>query len=266
MSDPLVGNVSGIYQIRNLTNEKVYVGSTNCLRRRRSEHFRWLRKGAHPNPILQRAWVKQGEASFAFEVLEVCAPEVRMVREQHYLDTYRHDYNIHLDVTAVRILGASDACREAVRKHATGNKYRLGMKHSVATIELLRQRRAGQVISPETRQKMSKTRQGHSVTQKVVDTITQLNRERVWTDEARGKASEIHKALMTPAAREVLAHANRGKTATPETRAKMSTSRTGKTASEETKQRMADSRRAYWAQKRLEKEGPSPFCMGDRPL
>ena len=62
---------SGIYQIRNLVNGKVYVGSAVNLQHRRREHRSDLRNGNHHSIKLQRAYNKYGESSFAFEILEI---------------------------------------------------------------------------------------------------------------------------------------------------------------------------------------------------
>ena len=39
--------ISGIYQIKNKYNGKIYIGKTNNLHRRKKEHFRALKKGTH---------------------------------------------------------------------------------------------------------------------------------------------------------------------------------------------------------------------------
>lgn len=85
---------SGVYQIRNLQNGKLYIGSTTRLfSARKSEHWRDLRQGRHCTQHLQRAWKKYGEQSFVFEVIEICAPELCETREQYYLDALQPQYN-----------------------------------------------------------------------------------------------------------------------------------------------------------------------------
>lgn len=74
----------GIYQIRNVVNGKVYVGSSVDLINRRSNHFRQLRKNIHHNIKLQYSYNKHGELSFVFEVVEfVDKPEDLISREQY---------------------------------------------------------------------------------------------------------------------------------------------------------------------------------------
>jgi len=81
---------TGVYQIRNVRNNKLYIGSAagaQGFQGRWGKHLRGLRKNYHHSPVLQNAWNKHGEESFTFEVLEECVPEKCVEREQHYLDS-----------------------------------------------------------------------------------------------------------------------------------------------------------------------------------
>ena len=62
-----------IYKIRNVTNEKFYVGSTNNTRERFRTHRNKLRGNKHHCKHLQAAWNKYGEDCFKFEVIEQVA-------------------------------------------------------------------------------------------------------------------------------------------------------------------------------------------------
>lgn len=85
---------SGIYQIRNLVNNKIYIGSAVDLKHRKSTHFSNLRWDKNlPNPHVQSAYNKYGKDQFVFEVLEYCDPEYLLEREQWYLDNYQPEYN-----------------------------------------------------------------------------------------------------------------------------------------------------------------------------
>jgi group I intron endonuclease len=88
---------SGIYVIINQVNGKFYIGSSQCLDSRRSKHFNELKKGCHGNQRLQRAYLKYGEQSFCFEVLEYCDVQQLISSEQRYLNIfcgYDFCYNI----------------------------------------------------------------------------------------------------------------------------------------------------------------------------
>ena len=80
---------SGIYQIRNIKNNKVYIGSSARLYYRKIEHFSRLRNNSHDNSYLQKSWNKYGEENFVFEILEYCEENSLLEREQHYFDTLK---------------------------------------------------------------------------------------------------------------------------------------------------------------------------------
>ena len=80
---------SGIYIIKNLVNNKVYVGSAFNLSNRFSTHKYRLRRNKHRNKHLQSAYNLYGERNFLFEVLEfVENKEDILEREQYYLDLF----------------------------------------------------------------------------------------------------------------------------------------------------------------------------------
>lgn len=87
--DKYLKNKSGIYQIRNLVNNKIYVGSSNNLYRRKTyEHFRELRLNKHHNKYLQNSYNCHGEENFVFEVIEFCIEKERYIIEQYWLDKF----------------------------------------------------------------------------------------------------------------------------------------------------------------------------------
>jgi group I intron endonuclease len=87
-----------IYQIKNLDNGKIYIGSTSNFKSRKSNHINNLRNGTHVNRFLQNAWNKHGENAFEFSILETTTIEDQYYKEQEYLNDlqpYEPDgYNI----------------------------------------------------------------------------------------------------------------------------------------------------------------------------
>lgn len=61
---------SVIYQIRNIVNDKVYVGSAIDEAKRWQQHRRSLNNRTHFNQYLQNSWNKYGAKNFLFETLE----------------------------------------------------------------------------------------------------------------------------------------------------------------------------------------------------
>jgi len=90
-------NVMGIYQIRNLINDNVYIGSSGNIRKRWIQHRSGLKSNRHSNPHLQSSWNKYGEDTFVFEKIEDVNREQDLIgREQWFLDNvirWGTDYN-----------------------------------------------------------------------------------------------------------------------------------------------------------------------------
>ena len=163
---------SGIYQIINILNRKIYVGSTNDFKDRKSEHFSALRSNRHDNPHLQNAWTKYGPHVWSFEILEFAPVEKLEEVEQKYLnllwDGGKTCYNIakyvrkpslglpksketkrkmslskkgrkftdeHKRNLSFSHLGqrASEHQKQVCRDRSLGNKFSLGHKHSNET-------------------------------------------------------------------------------------------------------------------------------------
>ena|SRR5262245_37055480 len=65
----------GVYQIRNIVNDKVLIGSTLDLPGILNRHKFQLKEGKHPNHALQAEWNEFGAESFAFEILDEITPK-----------------------------------------------------------------------------------------------------------------------------------------------------------------------------------------------
>ncbi len=77
---------SGIYIFWHLASDRVYIGSSVCIRCRWNQHKCGLNKNKHRNGYLQAAWNKYGPDAFAFGMLEECSPDMLVEREQYWLD------------------------------------------------------------------------------------------------------------------------------------------------------------------------------------
>jgi group I intron endonuclease len=62
---------AGIFQIKNVANGKLYLGSSLNLEGPLSGHKFMLKIGNHRNEALQKDWNEFGEEKFVFEILEV---------------------------------------------------------------------------------------------------------------------------------------------------------------------------------------------------
>lgn len=92
----------GVYQIKNLVNGNIYVGSSKDIIRRWKEHFREIKLKKHGNKYFQRSVLKYGYDSFECSVLIETDEEHRIENEQKTVDLLSKTnrlYNIVLDVT-----------------------------------------------------------------------------------------------------------------------------------------------------------------------
>lgn len=79
--------ISCIYQIVNNVTGRRYIGSTVNYHRRSAGHRCDLRKNRHGNSYLQRSWLKHGEKSFTFSIIERVEDHSLLPdKEQAYLD------------------------------------------------------------------------------------------------------------------------------------------------------------------------------------
>mgnify|MGYP001336611734 FL=1 len=77
--------LTGIYQIRNIANEKKYIGESEDIARRWMEHIKELVNNKHCNFKLQADFNKYGINSFNFDVLEIITPDNELKGENIYI-------------------------------------------------------------------------------------------------------------------------------------------------------------------------------------
>lgn len=175
----------GIYRIRNLITNKVYVGQTTENFQRRYWLHRWqLRKNKHDNNHLQRAWNKYGEENFIFEVIEVVNKEEIDEKERYWIAFYRNSsygcYSIQ-DGGQDKRLGR---CLSAEARKKIG--------------ELNRVRMLGSKLPDETKRKMSESRKGKRIYRKN-DRLTDEQAFLIKSMYVSGKTSkEIQDELKIP--------------------------------------------------------------------
>ena len=168
-----------IYKIRNVVNNKFYVGSTVDSRKRFWAHRKALRLGTHDCVYLQRAWNKYGEDCFKFEIVEqLNSKEDLYPAEQKWLDEhFGKDYCYNVAAHADSPM--RDASPEIRAKLAAKTKAwlerdghpRQGYKCTPEEIALSAERRKGKhagedhyrygkTVSEEVRKKIGDTQRG----------------------------------------------------------------------------------------------------------
>lgn len=150
-----IKETTGIYQIRNLKNGKIYVGSASLAFYDRWEvHKSQLKNNKHHSKHLQRSWNKNEEINFVFEILEEVPMfenetklefKERLVkgREQYYLDTLMPwdrniGYNIHKKADSCAGIKMSNEARAKMSKSHTGKKHSEETKNKLSIINSLK--------------------------------------------------------------------------------------------------------------------------------
>jgi len=90
-----------IYKLKNISNNKCYIGSTINFNKRQREHFGNLKRNKHHSIYLQNAYNKYGKKNFIFEEIAICNESVRNFVEKFYIEYYQSGnsnfgYNISL--------------------------------------------------------------------------------------------------------------------------------------------------------------------------
>lgn len=158
--------ISGIYQIVNIRNKKLYIGSACDLNKRKIRHFSKLKTNNHVNKYLQNAFNLEPDC-FKFFILEICERENLIQCEQKWLDVIYDNqencYNIASSAAAPNLgrktseetkLKLSLACkgkkkniteeaRQAISDRMKGNKIGLGIKRSEESIQKTREFHTG---------------------------------------------------------------------------------------------------------------------------
>lgn len=123
--------IIGIYKIKNIVNNKIYIGSSSNINKRKTAHFSYLKRNNHPNKHLQNSYNKHGKNNFEFNILEICTIDDIIQKEQYYIDKFLPHYN-------KRIIAESNfgwrPSEEYIKKFSikmTGEgNYFYGLKHS----------------------------------------------------------------------------------------------------------------------------------------
>lgn len=197
----------GVYSITNTKTGKVYVGSSLSIYGRLLAHRQQLRRGAHGNEYLQRAWDKHGEKVFRYDILELCRPTKIFKREQHWIDALK---------TTERVYGYNMAIK-------AGKSPMDGRNHSEQSRLKMSQKRKGMDTSAATRAAAEANR-GKKRSQEVREKIGAAQRGRPKSESHRLNATDNHWSKR-PDAAEIAARSaskNRGRKHTMEHRAKIS--------------------------------------------
>ena len=126
---------SGIYVIENTVNGKQYVGRAKHFPQRWRTHRYELNHNIHINPKLQNGWNKYGPSAFVFRVLEHVPTDETLLkaRETYWAAVLRPWYNIQ-NIGGTRLGQVMSAeTRAKLSAAKKGQKPWLGKRHTVET-------------------------------------------------------------------------------------------------------------------------------------
>jgi group I intron endonuclease len=239
MADAILAQ-SGIYQIRNTVNGKVYVGSSSNLSARWRSHRCTLNKKTHVNIRLQRAWMKYGEDLFEFVVVEYVENVNNLIlREQHWIDSllsWSQDtgYNI------CRVAGSTRGVIRTPETRAKLSAKAMFRSPSPETRAKLSAATKGRKKCPESVAKSSASRTGRK------SSLAQIERMRVAqtgkriSDATKAKLSEVVKQQWASGKRTPNSIFVVGRKMAPEVVAKVAAAHKGMKRSHEAKAKMSD--------------------------
>ena len=244
----------GIYHITNLKSGKVYIGQSTDIYKRFRDHKEALNGGYHQNRYLQNAWNKHGEANFIFGILEECAEEDLVKREQFWIDFYGGiddpaNYNL-------REAGSRGKVSDETRKIMSDKIKKLrqdpdwvarnseGIKRSWTDErrQYMSKLKTGSKASEETRKKMSEARKGKPRSEETKRKISETLKGRSLSEETKQKISNSVKKTIKN--KPPFKHAE-------ETKRKISEALKGRPRSEETKQKIRLAAIERWKKKKL---------------
>lgn len=138
-----------IYKIECVANERVYIGQTFNMHKRKKEHFNDLKRNKHHSILLQRAYNKYGVENFNHTLIEECLESQANDREIYWINFYNSidKYKgFNLDGGG-SLKGISDITREKHRINGRKHYYKVAYKY---------------LNSPEARLKRSKAFRGEN--------------------------------------------------------------------------------------------------------
>ena len=244
MLNTILPSTSGIYEIRNTINNKVYVGSAVNLKKRWRNHQNDLKNGDHHSIKLQNAWNKYKADAFVFSVLEdVIEKTLLQEIEQKWMDIFEsyseNGYNVQIKAyqgcLGMTIPAHIRKKTSETMKGRTYSKSRIdkaslalmGRKLSDEHIDKLRNKK----LSPEHKEKLRIANTGRKPSEKQMAALAERNSVRVISIEQRKQISEKLK----------------GRKVSEEALKNM----TGRIASEITRKKMTDAQKLRWEKVRI---------------
>lgn len=191
-----MSKISGIYLIKCIKNNAIYIGSAIDLYNRKSRHFSMLKKQIHPNPYLQNSFNKYGFENFTFEILEIIEDINNLIlKEQEWINKYSLInttlFNIRKEAKSNLGIKISEQGKINIKNAL------IGRKHSEETKNKIREKNKGKIVSEETKIKLSLSKKGKPSKQKGIkrsletkEKISNFAKTRIGTKNSNSKLTE----------------------------------------------------------------------------
>ena len=180
---------SGIYAIRCSATDKLYIGQSGQLQKRRAEHFCLLRKNRHGNSHLQAAWNLHGELCFSYAIIERCPVALLDSREKFWIeffdsDSREHGFNFESGGNRNKICSAETRAKMAAA--------RLGKTMPAATCAKISSALSGREVSAETCKRLAAAQLGKKHPSEAIARMSAAHRGKKISKEARLKLATAH--------------------------------------------------------------------------
>ena len=214
----------GIYAIVHRNSGGAYIGSSHHIGKRWTRHVARLTAGTHHSPKLCEAWLSDGPTAFDFVVLEQCDVDQLVTREQAWVDVWSGTvFNVG-KIVASPMRGAthSETTKRRLSEALRGGTRSMEWRARVSAALM------GHPVSEEARAKMRESHLGARLSPLVIARRSASYRANWRPPTAESTAKRIATRLarggfiVSPAHRERISQANRGRKHTAEARARMS--------------------------------------------
>jgi group I intron endonuclease len=142
---------SGIYLIKNIITGQSYIGSSINMQKRCNAHRCLLNNNKHTNVKLQRAYIKYGESSFEFKVIEFIDVENLIEREQQIVNRENPYFNIRIVVENSRGIKLSEQTKKRMSDAKKGKPL---SEARLAQLLILAKNRIGKPVTGKAKESL----------------------------------------------------------------------------------------------------------------
>lgn len=169
-----MSKISAVYRIRSLSDGKMYIGSSIDVHKRFSAHRNLLKRDAHYNKHLQRAWNVLGADNFIFEIIEEAPADDLLNREQAAISKY-------------------SACNDSIGYNFSEDTLSpmRGKKHSKETLQKISESHIGKKHTDESRNKIRQAHLGRKKSEKHIESMSRVRLGKPLKESTRRLLKEI---------------------------------------------------------------------------